>query len=101
MTDTVHRRPTRGQQRILQLCCRVTYVLWAEDARTNAQVRNVHYYIIERGTRLMVQQVVTRMVNALLEAGWIEHVPGGNANEWTYRVTEAGIAAANGPTRGE
>lgn len=97
MSDTP--RPTRGQQRILQLCCRTAYVLCATQ-RTYGD-GDVYYRIRDRADGRAVQMVTTAMVNSLRQAGWIEHVPGGNANGWTYRVTESGIAAANGPTRGE
>jgi hypothetical protein len=95
MTDTP--RPTRGQQRILQLCCRTAYVLLGERASGVP-----HYRIQERGTgRVVMAPVSVVMVTQLTQLGWIEPATGGNASEWTYRVTTAGIAAANGPTRCE
>lgn len=95
-------RPTRGQQRILQLCCRVSYVLVGE------RVSGVpHYRLLERGTgRVVMAHVAVAMVTQLTQAGWIEpvvvrHTPA-RQNEmqtWVYSVTPAGIAAANGPAR--
>jgi hypothetical protein len=55
----------------------------------------VYYRIRDRSDGRPVQRVTTAMVNGLRQAGWIEHVPGGDVSEWTYRVTETGIAAAN------
>jgi hypothetical protein len=94
MSDTPQPpRPTVGQQRILQLCCRVAYVLVATQQTSGESY--VYYRIRDRSDGRPVQRVTTAMVNGLRQAGWIEHVPGGDVSEWTYRVTETGIAAAN------
>lgn len=89
--------PTHGQQRILQLCCRVDYVLIGE------RVSGVpHYRIQERGTgRIIMTQVSVVMVTQLTQLGWITSDVVQPAQTWGYRVTEAGIAVANGATRQE
>lgn len=103
MTDSNNgQRPTRGQQRILQLCCKVSYVLVGE------RVSGVpHYRLLERGTgRVVMAHVAVTVVTQLTQAGWIEpvvvrHTPA-RQNEmqtWRYSVTQAGSAAANGPVR--
>ena len=96
------REPTRGQQRILQLLCRVSYALEGERVSGVPQ-----YRILERGTgRVVMASVSVAMVTQLTQAGWIEpearRMPPRREREtqtWVYSVTQAGIAAANGPSR--
>lgn len=83
--------PTRGQQRVLQLLCHAAYVLWATPPGSLA--------LTERDTGRHIQTLTAKMVTSLLDAGWLEREPGypRNATTWTYRVTQAGVAAANLP----
>lgn len=83
--------PIKGQQHILQLLCRSAYVLWATSSGSLAIV----YSITERTTRRLIQTLTPTMVTSLVDAGWIEREPG--QSRATYRVTPAGVAAANAP----
>lgn len=90
--------PTRGQQYVLQLLCRVAYVLWA----TPSGSLSVTYTFTERDTERHIQTLTPTMVTSLVDAGWLEREPGylRDAKTWTYRVTRAGVAAANLPRSG-
>ena len=95
--------PTRGQQRILQLCCRVAYTLCATRAVNGNQAHPlVLYRIWETATGRLIQEVTPQMLESLLLAGWLQRTPSARESDlaltWAYRVTEAGITAANGPT---
>ena len=95
---TTPQLPTRGQQRILQFAARANRRLRGHrdevsDERT--------YRIIELSQEPPprdVMPVTPQMVASLQAAGWIE-VALGTRTDWEYRVTQAGIAAANGPSR--
>ncbi len=95
------KRPTRGQQHILQLLCRVNYVLLGESVPFSTAPSRVSYRIVERETGRDVQTLAIPMVASLTEAKWIasEHATRDPATgmllSWSYRVTQAGIAAAN------
>lgn len=86
------RPPTRGQQHVLQLLCRSAYGLWTTPSGSLA----ITYTLTERGTGRHIQTLTPTMVTSLVDAGWIER----DATTWTYRVTQAGVAAANLPRYG-
>ena len=89
--------PTRGQQHVLQLLCRAAYVLWTTPSGSLA----VTHTLIERGTGRHIMTLTPKMVDSLLDAGWIEREPDNqpHAATWILRVTPAGVGAANAPRR--
>ena len=94
MTTT---RPTRGQQRLLDLANRAVRRLRGERRADGAAV----YHILELSETQpprVIMEVHPRMVAQLLAAGWIEWARG-TATAWDYRVTPEGTAAEHGPTR--
>lgn len=96
MTTT---RPTRGQQRILDLANRANRRLRGERRPDGKTV----YSIIEVAPQAPPRTVMTvhpRMVAQLLEAGWIAEA-GSTATEWGYVVTRSGTLAEHGPTAEE
>jgi hypothetical protein len=88
-------KPTQGQRTMLWRIGRVDAVLRAERQADGAVV----YRLLERSTGRELQIVAKRMVMGLFVAGWIEPVGAITADMqvWTYRITEAGIAAAHRP----
>lgn len=81
--------PTLSQQRVLQLLCHAAYVLRATPLGSLSAV----YTSTERTTGHHIQTRTPKMVTRLVDAGWIEREPG--QARVTYRVTPAGVAAAN------
>ncbi len=64
--------PTVGQQHVLQLLCRVAYVLWATPSDSLA----LAYTLIERDTGRPIQTLTLKMVTSLVDASWLEREPG-------------------------
>jgi hypothetical protein len=66
---------------------------------TGASLDQVTYTLTERATGRHIQTLMPKMAASLVDAGWIEreleYLP--RATAWTYRVTQAGVAAANLP----
>lgn len=92
---TTARLPTRGKQRVLQFASRANWRLFGSAAADGAVV----YQIVELSNTQpprVVMDVTAFMVTSLVDAGWIERTRG-DRQTWEYRLTPAGIEAANGP----
>lgn len=86
--------PTAGERRILQFLSRVRYRLRAERQPGGVPV----YRIIQIDTGDVKAEPPTSMIVRFTQRGWIEPVGmTREAQTWTYRLTEAGLAAAHLP----